>query len=166
MKLEIILLIVISIGFGISLVYFIGYNKISIIKAKMDAANDIISKALKDKKDIMNEIYDKYKKVLKKKDYLKDFAILNTKKISNYNLDIELNNYLKTMTDLKEDNKELNTDEINELFNKIDSINEVLIANKKYYNKNNNLLMKTIKGYIKVIAKINNIKVQTSYETK
>ena len=61
MKLEIILLIVISIGFGISLVYFIGYNKISIIKAKMDAANDIISKALKDKKDIMNEIYDKYK---------------------------------------------------------------------------------------------------------
>ena len=63
------------------------------------------------------------------------------------------------MTDLKEDNKELNTDEINELFNKIDSINEVLIANKKYYNKNNNLLMKTIKGYIKVIAKINNIKV-------
>ena len=114
----------------------------------------------------MNEIYDKYKKVLKKKDYLKDFANLNTKKISNYNLDIELNNYLKTMTDLKEDNKELNTDEINELFNKIDSINEVLIANKKYYNKNNNLLMKTIKGYIKVIAKINNIKVQTSYETK
>ena len=142
MKLEIILLIIISIGFGISLVYFIGYNKISIIKAKMDAANDIISKALKDKKDIMNEIYDKYKKVLKKKDYL------------------------KTMTDLKEDNKELNTDEINELFNKIDSINEILIANKKYYNKNNNLLMKTIKGYIKVIAKINNIKVQTSYETK
>ena len=61
MKLEIILLIIISIGFGISLVYFIGYNKISIIKAKMDAANDIISKALKDKKDIMNEIYDKYK---------------------------------------------------------------------------------------------------------
>ena len=58
----------------------------------MDAANDIISKALKDKKDIMNEIYDKYKKVLKKKDYLKDFANLNTKKISNYNLDIELNN--------------------------------------------------------------------------
>ena len=51
-------------------------------------------------------------------------------------------------------------------FNKIDSINEILIANKKYYNKNNNLLMKTIKGYIKVIAKINNIKVQTSYETK
>ena len=75
------------------------------------------------------------KKVLKKKDYLKDFANLNTKKISNYNLDIELNNYLKTMTDLKEDNKELNTDEINELFNKIDNINEILIANKKYYNK-------------------------------
>ena len=58
------LLIVISIGFGISLIYFIGYNKISIIKAKMDAANDIISKALKDKKDIMNEIYDKVKTIL------------------------------------------------------------------------------------------------------
>ena len=76
MKLEIILLIIISIGFGISLVYFIGYNKISIIKSKMDAANDIISKALKDKKDIMNEIYDKYKKVLKKKDYLMEMLYL------------------------------------------------------------------------------------------
>ena len=81
MKLEIILLIIISIGFGISIVYFIGYNKISIIKAKMDAANDIITKSLKDKKEIMNELYDKYKKVLKKKDYLKDFANLKNKKI-------------------------------------------------------------------------------------
>ncbi len=166
MKIEILLLIIISIIFGGSIIYFMGYNKISIIKAKMDAANEIITKSLKDKKKLMDELYDKYKKVLKKKDYLKDFANLKDKKINNYNLDIELNNFLKTMIDLKEDNKDLNTEEINEVFDKIDNINEVLFANKTYYNKNNNLLMKTIKGYIKVIAKINNIKVQTSYETK
>ena len=40
------------------------------------------------------------------------------------------------------------------------------MANKKYYNQNNNLLSKTLKGYLKIIAKINNIKIQTSYELK
>ena len=166
MKIEIILLIIICIVFLITLIYFIGYNKISIIKAKMDCADEIIVKTLKEKYNYMKSIYDSYKKISKKKDYLKDFNNLKINKLSNYELDIELNNYLKTMLDLKEDNKELNTEEVNELFNKIELLNEVLIANKKYYNKNNILLNKTIKGYIKIIANINNIKLQTSYETK
>ena len=70
------------------------------------------------------------------------------------------------MIELKEDNKELNDDEITEILNKIEAIDEILMANKKYYNQNNNLLSKTLKGYLKIIAKINNIKIQTSYELK
>ena len=166
MKFLIILLVFITIIFALSIIYFNGYNKLSIIKAKMDSANDIISKTLKDKQKLMNELYSQIKKVIKKKDYLKDFNSLNNKKITNYDLDIELNNNLKIMKELKEDNKELNTNEYNEILTKIEAKDEILIANKKYYNKNNNLLSKTINGYLKIIAKINHIKIQTSYELK
>ena len=166
MRLLIILLVFITIIFALSIIYFNGYNKLSIIKAKMDSANDIISKSLKDKQKLMNELYILIKKVIKKKDYLKDFNSLNNKKLTNYELDIELNNNLKIMKELKEDNKELNTNEYNEILTKIEAKDEILIANKKYYNKNNNLLSKTINGYLKIIAKINHIKIQTSYELK
>ncbi|MGN1379806.1 MAG: hypothetical protein ACI4XR_05425 [Bacilli bacterium] len=166
MKFLIILLVFITIIFALSIIYFNGYNKLSIIKAKMESANDIISKSLKDKQKLMNELYIIIKKVIKKKDYLKDFNSLNNKKLTNYELDIELNNNLKIMKELKEDNKELNTNEYNDILTKIEAKDEILIANKKYYNKNNNLLSKTIKGYLKIIAKINNIKIQTSYELK
>ena len=166
MRLLIILLVFITIIFALSIIYFNGYNKLSIIKAKMDSANDIISTTLKDKQKLMNELYSQIKKVIKKKDYLKDFNSLNNKKLTNYELDIELNNNLKIMKELKEDNKELNTNEYNEILTKIEAKDEILIANKKYYNKNNNLLSKTINGYLKIIAKINHIKIQTSYELK
>ena len=166
MKFLIILLVFITIIFALSIIYFNGYYKLSIIKAKMDSANDIISKSLKDKQKLMNELYILIKKVIKKKDYLKDFNSLNNKKLTNYELDIELNNNLKIMKELKEDNKELNTNEYNEILTKIEAKDEILIANKKYYNKNNNLLSKTINGYLKIIAKINHIKIQTSYELK
>ena len=166
MKLLIILLVFITIILALAIIYFNGYNKLSIIKAKMDSANDIISKSLKDKQKLMNELYILIKKVIKKKDYLKDFNSLNNKKLTNYELDIELNNNLKIMKELKEDNKELNTNEYNEILTKIEAKDEILIANKKYYNKNNNLLSKTINGYLKIIAKINHIKIQTSYELK
>lgn len=166
MKFLIILLVFITIILALSIIYFNGYNKLSIIKAKMDSANDIISKTLKDKQKLMNELYILIKKVIKKKDYLKDFNSLNNKKLTNYELDIELNNNLKIMKELKEDNKELNTNEYNEILTKIEAKDEILIANKKYYNKNNNLLSKTINGYLKIIAKINHVKIQTSYELK
>lgn len=166
MKFLIILLVFITIILALSIIYFNGYYKLSIIKAKMDSANDIISKSLKDKQKLMNELYILIKKVIKKKNYLKDFNSLNNKKLTNYELDIELNNNLKIMKELKEDNKELNTNEYNEILTKIEAKDEILIANKKYYNKNNNLLSKTINGYLKIIAKINHIKIQTSYELK
>ncbi len=166
MSILIILLIVISITFALSIVYFIGYNTLSIIRIKMETANEVINKSLKDKQNLMNDLYTIIKKKLKKKDYLKEFNNLKNKKLNNYELDIELNNFLKTMIELKEDNKELNDDEITEILNKIEAIDEILMANKKYYNQNNNLLSKTLKGYLKIIAKINNIKIQTSYELK
>lgn len=166
MNIIIIILIIISICLGLLILYLIGYNKLSIIKAKMDSANDIITNTLKEKYELMNSLYTQIKKVIKKKDYLKDFNSLKINKLGNYEFDIKLNDYYKTMIDLKEDNKNLNTKEFDKTLSKIENLDELLIANKKYFNKNNNLLSKELKGYLKLIAKINKIKIQTSYEIK
>ena len=90
MRLLIILLVFITIIFALSIIYFNGYNKLSIIKAKMDSANDIISKTLKDKQKLMNELYSQIKKVIKKKDYLKDFNSLNNKFLNPFTQDMKI----------------------------------------------------------------------------
>ena len=37
---------------------------------------------------------------------------------------------------------------------------------EKYFNENNNLLIKELKGYHKIVGKIHNISVKNSYEIK
>lgn len=132
----------------------------------MDNANKIIEENLQKKLDSMNQLYTQIKKVIKKKDYLKDFNNLRSKKLNNYDLDSALNENLKIMLDFKDDYKALNNEEFNSNLQTINEIDQIIIANKKYYNKNNNLLVKSLKGYTKVVAKLNKIVVKTSYELK
>lgn len=166
MEIIIIILTLILIALIIAILYFEAYNKLTMLKAKMDTANDNITKLLKDKYEIMKKIYDIIKKNLKKKDYLKDFNALAKQNLSNYELDNELNTHFKTMLEIKEDNKSLNTKETNDLYKEIKKIDQDIIANKKFFNKNNNLLIKSLNGYNKIIAKILKINVKTSYEIK
>lgn len=166
MKIILIILIMIIIVLVLSIFYLLSYNKLSIIKIKMDNANEKITNDLKDKHELMNKLYDQIKKVVKKKDYLKDFSSLKNQKLSNYDLDKELATHLDTMKNFKEDYKELNTDEFNEILQQIKEIDQDITASKKFFNKNNNSLIKQLKGYVKIIAKINHISVKTSYEIK
>ena len=132
----------------------------------MNNANDNITSLLKEKYSLMQKLYEIIKKNIKKKDYLKDFSALSKQNLSNYELDAELNTHLKTMTDLKEDYKSLNNKEYNDLLKQAKKIDQDIVANKKFFNKNNNLLIKTLHGYKKVVAKLLNINVKTSYEIK
>ena len=132
----------------------------------MDNANEKITNDLKEKHDLMNKLYVQIKKVVKKKDYLKDFNSLKNQKLTNYELDKELAMHLETMKTFKEDYKELNTDVYNEILEQIKIVDQDIIASKKFFNKNNNNLIKQLKGYTKIVAKINHINVKTSYEIK
>lgn len=161
-----IILLIVTIIMGLLLVYFSAYSKISTIKIKMDNANDNISKALNKKYDLMNNLYKIIKKVLKKKDYLKEFANLDISKLSSYEIDNELNEYLDTMIAIKEDNKSVNTKEYRSILEDIKEQDQIIIANKKYFNKNNNELIKVLKKQNKLIAKIMHVHVKTSYEIK
>ncbi|MBR4231186.1 MAG: hypothetical protein IKR74_03395 [Bacilli bacterium] len=166
MKLIILVLLLILIALIIAIFYFTAYGKLSEIKTKMDNANENITNLLKEKYELMKKLYEIIKKNVKKKDYLKDFSKLAKHNLTNYELDNELNTYLKTMTELKDDYKVLNNKENNELFKKIKMIDQDITANKKFFNKNNNQLIKSLTGYNKIVGKMLNINVKTSYEIK
>lgn len=166
MEIVIIILFLILISLVIGILYNEAYNKLKVIKTKMDKSNDNITKLLNDKYNLMQQLYDIIKKNVKKKDYLKEFNALSKQKLSNYELDNELNTHLKTMIDLKEDYKSLNSKECNTLFNDIKAIDQDIIASKKFFNKNNNLLVKNMHGYTKIVAKLLKINIKTSYEIK
>ncbi len=152
---------------GICLIlYFTAYNKISIIKIKMDNSNNIIADNLAKKQELMDKLYEKIKSVVTSKDYLKEFGNLKKRNLNNYELDKELNEYLQIMINLKEDNKKLDTKAFNKTLSEIKQIDQIIRANKVFFNKNNNDLFKQMKGYTKVVAKIAKISVKNSYEIK
>ena len=152
---------------GICLIlYFTAYNKLSVIKIKMDNSNNIIADNLAKKQEIMEKLYEKIKSVVTSKDYLKEFNNLKNKNLNNYELDKELNEYLQIMINLKEDNKKLNTKAFNKSITEIKQIDQIIRANKVFFNKNNNDLFKQMKGYTKIVAKIAKISVKNSYEIK
>lgn len=161
-----LVLLLIIIVITLSIMYISAYNKINVYKIKMDTANNIITESLQKKLKLMNSLSTLIKKVIKKKDYLKEFNSLQNKELSNYELDIELNTHLTTMIAFKEDYKELKTEEFNQIIEEIKELDQTIAANKKFFNKNNNWLIKNLKGYIKVVAKLNNISIKNSFEIK
>jgi len=156
----------ITIGLILGILYVSDYNKLNMVKTKIDNANEKIKESLKEKQNLMNKLYAQIKKVVKKKDYLKEFNALKNKNLSTYELDKELSIHLTTMKTFKDDYKELNNDSFNEILESIKEIDQVITASKKFFNKNNNNLIKLLKGHTKIVAKITGINVKTSYETK
>ena len=166
MKFLIALLVIILLIVIVAIFYFEAYGTLNDIRIKMNNANDNITSLLKEKYSLMQKLYEIIKKNIKKKDYLKDFSALSKQNLSNHELDAELNTHLKTMIDLKEDYKSLNNKEYNDLLKQAKKIDQDIVANKKFFNKNNNLLIKTLHGYKRVVAKLLNINIKTSYEIK
>lgn len=161
----IIFLIIVIMGTCLIL-FFTAYNKISVVKIKMDNADNIIAENLNKKHELMDNLYTSIKKVVKKKDYLKDFNSLKEKNLNNYEMDKELSEHLVTMIQMKEDYKALNNKEYNATLSQIRQIDQIIRANKVFFNKNNNSLFKQMKGYTKIVAKLVKINVRNSYEIK
>ena len=148
------------------LVYIASYDKISQTSKKIDKAQEQIEELLNKKYALMCDCYKIIKKNIKKKDYLKDFNELKVDKLTSYELNNELDTTFETMDLIKDNYKSLNTKEYKKLLNSIYEINENLIASENFFNKYNNVLIKQLTGVNKIVAKITNIKVRTSYEIK
>lgn len=133
------IILVICLLFGI---YITLYNKIQNYTIRINEVESIIDNNLREKYDNINKCVSLIKgnedinKELDKKMF-EEIVRLRTKKISNFDLDrklIEANNSFIT---IKEKYKELTENkDIIAITKKIDEIDENLLVNRDYYNKN------------------------------
>lgn len=121
-------------------IYFTLYNKIQDYTIRINEVEMIIDNNLREKYDEINKFVSSVKtneKINIDKNILEEIVKLKTKKISNFNLDrklVEMNNYLIS---LKDKNKIIKSNEdLIEILKKIDNIDDLLVVNKEYYNRN------------------------------
>lgn len=163
---SIILILIIIVGLLV-IFYATIYNKIVIYKLKIDKAESVIDEALRQKYDCIVRLNSHIKKVVTKKDYLKEYIDLKNKKISNYDLDRKLTEAVNTVLELKNDYSELDTKEFNKELKTINKINEDLTSSKNYYNKNTSDLNEVIKKFPNnIIAKIHHYSIKPFFDGK
>lgn len=160
-----IFLILITLILTLVLVYFIGINKLQKFKEKMDKAESIIDTNLNEKLDIIINLNGSIKKVIGKKDYLKDFVNIRDLIITNIEKDLKLNDAVKLINDLIIDYSELNNDkDFIKNLKRLREIDEVLVSAKNVYNQNSIQSNKLIKNFpYNIIAKIAKFKIHSFY---
>lgn len=132
------LIMVICIIVGIYITY---YNKLQDYIIKINEVESILDNNLRDKYDNINKSVT----IIKNNDDIKEedkklfeeIIKLRTRKISNFDLDRKLISANNNFTSLKEKYKELKTNkEIINISKKLEELDETLIVNRDYYNRN------------------------------
>ena len=133
------IILVICLIFGI---YITLYNKIQNYTIRINEVESIIDNNLREKYDNINKCVSLIKanedinKELDKKMF-EEIVRLRTKKISNFDLDRKLIEANTSFITIKEKYKELKENkDIIAITKKIDEIDENLLVNRDYYNKN------------------------------
>ena len=163
---SIILLIIIIIGV-LALIYVMTYNNLVNYKIKIEKAEGIIDENLRRKYDLIAKMNIAIKKVVNKKDYLKEYIELKDKRISNYELDRKLTEAMNIILEVKNDYSELDTKEFNNDLKEINAINETLTSCKTYYNKNTTELNQIIRKFpSNIVAKIHHYKIKPFFDGK
>ena len=163
---SIILLLIIIVGI-FAIAYVITYNNLVNYKIKIEKAEGIIDENLRQKYDLIAKMNIAIKKVVTKKDYLKDYIDLKDKRISNYELDRKLTEAMNIILEVKNDYSELDTKEFNSDLKEINAINETLTSCKNYYNKNTTELNQIIRKFpSNIVAKIHRYKIKPFFDGK
>ncbi len=163
---SIILLLIIIVGI-FAIAYVITYNNLVNYKIKIEKAEGIIDENLRQKYDLIAKMNIAIKKVVTKKDYLKDYIDLKDKRISNYELDRKLTEAMNIILEVKNDYIELDTKEFKKDLQEINEINETLISCKTYYNKNTTELNQIIRKFpSNIVAKIHRYKIKPFFDGK
>ena len=123
-------------------VYVTLYNKLQDYVIRIDEVESMIDNNLRDKYDAINKSVSlikgnsNVKKELDEKVF-EEVVKLRTRKLSNFDLDRKLVEANTSFVALKEKYKELlESEEIVNISNKIEEVDENLVVNKEYYNKN------------------------------
>lgn len=163
---EFILIIIIIIGI-LAIVYTNIYNNLVTYKLKIEKSEGIIDDTLRQKYDLIVKLNIAIKKVVTKKDYLKEYVDLKNKKISNYELDRKLTEAFNIILELKDDYEELNDEDFNNDIKQIKKLNVTLTSCISYYNKNTSELNALIRKIpTNIVAKINKYKIKPFFDGK
>lgn len=134
------LYLIISVIFisGIIVLYAIIYNKFQEAIIRINEAESNIDTILRDKYDAINRAYALIKGNIKvEKEIFEEIVKLRSRKISNFELDRELNMANDEFIQLKQEYNELNnSEELKKISKLMTSSDEKLISLKKYYNDN------------------------------
>ena len=161
------ILVLIIIAGIIAIAYVITYNNLVNYKIKIEKAEGIIDENLRQKYDLIVKMNIAIKKVVTKKDYLKDYIDLKDKRISNYELDRKLTEAMNIILEVKNDYNELDNKEFNNELKEINIINETLTSCKTYYNKNTTELNQIIRKFpSNIVAKIHRYKIKPFFDGK
>lgn len=162
----IILIIIIALGI-IGLIYVISYNNLVEYKIKIEKAEGLIDDSLRQKYDKITELNSLIKKVVTKKDYLKEYIDLKDKRISNYELDRKLTEAMMLIKEVKNDYEELDNKDFNKELTDIEAIDESLLSGKNYYNKYTSELNRIIQKFpTNIVAKIHRYKIKPFFDGK
>ena len=142
------MVIVVCLIFGI---YTVLYNKMQDYIIRINEVESVIDENLRNKYDFINKgisVIKGTKELADEIDYkvFDEFVRLKTRKISNFDLDRKLVEFENHLASLKEKYDVLKSNsEIVDVFTKIDDVDDNLIVNREYYNRN-------IAEYNKLIA--------------
>lgn len=169
MELVYAILIVIIIFGLMGICYIFYYNRLQDCKLKVDEAESIIDEGLREKYDTLKE----FKKIIDKKVKtdklsLKELDTLKDNDITNFDLDRKLTEFENTIVKLKDDYKDLRSDNsFNELIEKLRRINEKITAAKRYYNNYITLSNEYVRKFpSNIVAKFHNIKLKNFFDNK
>nr|MCR5483359.1 LemA family protein [Bacilli bacterium] len=100
-------------------------------------------------------------------DFYNHLEDIKNTNIQAYELDIEINKAIETLRVIDTDYKKLSEKkEFKDVLRKFEESDTKITAAKSFFNKNNECLMNYTKKIVpKLIAKVNKIKIQPSFET-
>ena len=162
----IILIIIIILGI-IGIIYVASYNTLVEYKIKIEKAEGLIDDSLREKYDKIVTLNSLIKKVVTKKDYLKEYISLKDKRISNYELDRKLVEAMNIIKEVKSDYDKLDNKKFNKELKDIEAIDEALLSGKNYYNKYTSGLNRVIQKFpTNIVAKIHRYKIKPFFDGK
>ena len=164
------LILIAFIAVCLLLIWYVNiYNNYQNYIIRINEAEAFIDTTLRKRFDLLNKSIEIIKSVTKtKKDVLKELTDLKSVKLSNFELDRKLYEFINELNGLKESNIELKN---NENFLKIDlgiiESESEIVAARKYYNDiitDYNKLVRTFPS--NVVAKICGYKIKTYFDGK
>jgi LemA protein len=169
MELIYVLLIIIIFISLLGIFYALCYNKLQDCKLKIDEAEEIIDENLRKKYDTIIDIKNIIENEIKDdKINFKEFEKVKNDKISNFDMDRKLNEFMNLIEKIKNDYSELKKNkDLNEFFKDIKKINEKIDSAKGFYNKYITESNKLIRKFpSNIIAKIHGVKIKPFFDNK